>query len=173
MGNSLYLSKNLKVFFGLSSCARICLESTTNSTEFSRAPRACPCSLSDGHGERHFCHTILVAGMAIGDSIPLKTLSPTGLRTLKFLLPMVIRLFQKVATEMTSKKLIAIAGMLLLLIVFSGISFARVSVNIVLLPLVFAAPPPVVVIQGTYVYFCPDAAVDILAQKNYIMVKEI
>jgi hypothetical protein len=73
---------------------------------------------------------------------------------------------------MTYEKLIAIAGMLLLLLVLSGISFARVSVSIVLPPFVFAAPPPVVVIPGTYVYFCPDAAVDILAQKNYVMVKE-
>lgn len=68
---------------------------------------------------------------------------------------------------MISKKLLATGSILILLLVFSGTSLARVSVNIVLPPLVFAAPPPVVVIPGTYAYFCPEAAVDIFFYHGY------
>ncbi len=68
---------------------------------------------------------------------------------------------------MASKKLLLIGSFLILSLVFSGTSFARVSVSVVLPPLVFAAPPPVVVIPETYVYYCPDVAVDVFFYHGY------
>jgi hypothetical protein len=63
----------------------------------------------------------------------------------------------------TSKKLM-IAVILLLLSGFSssGLAEVRVNIGINLPPLVFRAPPAVAVIPGTYVYYCPEADVDIL-----------
>ncbi len=58
----------------------------------------------------------------------------------------------------------------MLLLGFSGQSMARihVDVNIPLPPaFVFSAPPELVVIPGTYVYYCPDADADILFYGGY------
>lgn len=44
---------------------------------------------------------------------------------------------------------------------------ARVEVNIVLPRVVIAAPPAVVVIPGTYVYFAPDVEADIFFYHGY------
>ena len=63
-----------------------------------------------------------------------------------------------------NKKLIVIAAILLLSLGFSSKGVARVSINIGIPlppPFVFSAPPPVVVIPGTNVYFCPDLEADI------------
>jgi hypothetical protein len=71
---------------------------------------------------------------------------------------------------MTSKKLMLAAITLLLLLGFSNISVAGVSVNVRIPlppPLFFPAPPPVVVIPGTYAYFCPDAKEDIFFYQGY------
>ncbi len=68
------------------------------------------------------------------------------------------------------KKLIIIGTMLLLLLGFSGQSTAgiHVGVNIPLPPVfVFPAPPELVVIPGTYVYYCPDVDVDIFFYGGY------
>lgn len=44
---------------------------------------------------------------------------------------------------------------------------ANVSVNIDLPPYIFGAPPPLVVIPGTYAYFAPEADIDIIFYKGY------
>ena len=44
---------------------------------------------------------------------------------------------------------------------------ARVSVNIVLPPLVFPGPPDVVVIPGTYAYFVPGVEADVFFYHGY------
>jgi hypothetical protein len=67
----------------------------------------------------------------------------------------------------TPKKLV-IATILLLLLGFSGSGVAEVRVNIgVIPPLIFQAPPPVLVIPGTYVYYCPEAEADIFFYHGY------
>ena len=69
------------------------------------------------------------------------------------------------------KKLVATGTMLMLLLLgFSGPSAARVSIGInIPLPPVFAfsAPPELVVIPGTYAYYCPDADVDVFFYGGY------
>ncbi len=68
------------------------------------------------------------------------------------------------------KKLLVIGTMLLLLFGFSGQSMARihVGVSIPLPPVfVFSAPPELVVIPGTYVYYCPDVDVDVFFFGGY------
>jgi len=63
-----------------------------------------------------------------------------------------------------NKKLTILAAAVLLLLGFSGKGIAGVSINIGFPPpppFVFPAPPSVVVIPGTDVYYCPDAGVDI------------
>ena len=61
--------------------------------------------------------------------------------------------------------------MLFVSIGYASKSFAEVNVNIginVPLPqLVIPAPPPVVVIPGTYVYYAPDVNVDIFFYQGY------
>ncbi len=68
------------------------------------------------------------------------------------------------------KKLAAIGTILLLLLGFSGQSTAgiHIGVSIPVPPVfVFPAPPELVVIPGTYVYYCPDAHVDIFFYGGY------
>jgi hypothetical protein len=68
------------------------------------------------------------------------------------------------------KKLIAIGTMMLLLLGFSGQSMAGIHIGInIPLPPVFAfpAPPELVVIPGTYVYYCPDVGFDIFFYGGY------
>ncbi len=68
------------------------------------------------------------------------------------------------------KKLLIIGVMLLLLLGISGQSMARVrvDVNIPAPPaFVFPAPPELVVIPGTYVYYSPDVDVDIFFYGGY------
>lgn len=63
-----------------------------------------------------------------------------------------------------NKKLIVTGAILLLLFGFSSKGVAGVSISIgfpLPPPFVFPAPPSVVVIPGTYVYFCPDVQADI------------
>jgi len=64
-----------------------------------------------------------------------------------------------------------IGASLLVLTGFVSPSAAGVNVNVgvfaPLPPLVFPAPPPVVVIPGTYVYGVPDAQVDVLFYHGY------
>jgi len=63
-----------------------------------------------------------------------------------------------------TKKLIILSVVVLLLLGFSNKSVAGVSINIgfpLPPPFVFPAPPSVVVIPGTDVYYCPDAGFDI------------
>lgn len=73
---------------------------------------------------------------------------------------------------MEKKRSVFFAGaaiMLLCLSVLSARSEARVDVSVgINIPAYrFAAPPPVVVIPGTYAYFAPDAAVDIVFYHGY------
>jgi hypothetical protein len=68
------------------------------------------------------------------------------------------------------KKLLVIGTILFLLLIFSGQSMAgiRIGVNIPLPPVfVFTAPPELVVIPGTYVYYCPDVNFDIFFYGGY------
>ena len=68
------------------------------------------------------------------------------------------------------KTILLMAGALFLLIVFSpgrGNAGVHVSVGINLPVYRFAAPPPLVVIPGTYAYFVPDAGVDIFFYHDY------
>ncbi len=68
------------------------------------------------------------------------------------------------------KRWIVIAFMALLFLGFSSQSMARVhiDVNIPLPPLItFSAPPELVVIPGTYVYYCPDVNVDVFFYAGY------
>ncbi len=68
------------------------------------------------------------------------------------------------------RKLVVLAAILLLVLGFSGKSSARINIgiNIPLPPMVtFSAPPELVVIPGTYVYYCPDVNVDILFYGGY------
>jgi len=63
-----------------------------------------------------------------------------------------------------NKKLTILAAAVLLLLGFSSKGMAGVSINIgfpLPPPFVFPAPPSVVVIPGTDVYYCPDVGVDI------------
>lgn len=65
-------------------------------------------------------------------------------------------------TEMDAYKKLLVATILLLLLGFSSNGVARVDINIgvPLPPLVFPAPPPMIVIPGTYAYFSPDVQPD-------------
>jgi hypothetical protein len=68
------------------------------------------------------------------------------------------------------KKLIVIGTMMLLLSGFSGQSMAGIHIGISIPPppiFVFSAPPELVVIPGTYVYYCPDAGFDIFFYGGY------
>jgi hypothetical protein len=68
------------------------------------------------------------------------------------------------------KKIIILATMLLLLLGFSGQGMAkiRININIPLPPaFVFSAPPQLVVIPGTYVYYYPDVDFDIFFYAGY------
>ena len=68
------------------------------------------------------------------------------------------------------KKLLVIGTFLLLLLGFSGQSMAgiRIGVNIPLPPVfVFSAPPELVVIPGTNVYYCPDLNFDVYFHGGY------
>ena len=70
----------------------------------------------------------------------------------------------------TSKLLFSVvAAMFLVVAGFSARSEARVNVNVgINLPLFsFSAPPPLVVIPGTYAYFAPDADVDIVFYQGF------
>lgn len=64
---------------------------------------------------------------------------------------------------------LAVALSLLSVTAFSGPAYAGVSVGIgVNIPAFrFAAPPPLVVIPGTYVYYAPDVDVDIVFYHGY------
>jgi hypothetical protein len=69
-----------------------------------------------------------------------------------------------------AKQLIVVAAVLLLLLGFSGRSTAgiHIDVNVPLPPaFVFSAPPELVVIPGTYVYYCPDADFSIFFYDGY------
>lgn len=72
---------------------------------------------------------------------------------------------------MKAKKLgfLVASALSLVLTVFSLQSEAgvRIGVGINLPGFTFAAPPPVVVIPGTYVYYAPEADVDILFYQGY------
>jgi hypothetical protein len=70
---------------------------------------------------------------------------------------------------MTISKKFLILTILLLLLGFSSKGVARVSINIGVTPppFVFSAPPPVVVVPGTYVYFTPDVDVDVFFYQGY------
>jgi len=87
------------------------------------------------------------------------------LLTLNFSLPIIILyITNERRVIIMNKKLIVIAAILLLSLGFSSKGVARVSINIGIPlppPFVFSAPPPVVVIPGTNVYFCPDLEADI------------
>jgi hypothetical protein len=66
---------------------------------------------------------------------------------------------------MKSLSVISISGSLLLMTLFFPIAAGAdvsVGINIFPPPLVIPAPPAVMVIPGTYVYFVPDVDVDIL-----------
>ncbi len=66
--------------------------------------------------------------------------------------------------------MIAIAAMLVLLLGLSSQGMARIhiGVNIPLPPVVvFSAPPELVVIPGTYIYYCPDVDADIFFYGGY------
>ena len=68
------------------------------------------------------------------------------------------------------RKLIIMAIMLLLLLGFSGTGTAGVRINIGIPlppPFVIAAPPEVVVIPGTYVYYYPDVDFDLFFYGGY------
>jgi len=68
------------------------------------------------------------------------------------------------------KKLMVMVIVSLLFLGFSGQSMARIhiGVNIPLPPaFVFSAPPELVVIPGTYVYYCPDVDFDIFFYAGY------
>jgi len=68
------------------------------------------------------------------------------------------------------RKLIIMATMLLLLLGFSGTGTAGVRINIGIPlppPFVIAAPPEVVVIPGTYVYYYPDVDFDLFFYGGY------
>ena len=68
------------------------------------------------------------------------------------------------------KKLIIIATMLLLLLGFSGTGISGVRINIGIPlppPFMFAGPPELVVIPGTYVYYYPDADFDLFFYGGY------
>jgi hypothetical protein len=68
------------------------------------------------------------------------------------------------------RKLIVIASILLLILGFSGQSMAgiHIGVNIPLPPaFVFSAPPELVVIPGTYVYYSPDVDFDLFFYGGY------
>lgn len=63
-----------------------------------------------------------------------------------------------------------LAASLALLLGFSNKGIAGVSISIGFPPpppFVFPAPPELVVIPGTYVYYCPDAGVDIFFYGGY------
>ncbi len=66
-------------------------------------------------------------------------------------------------------KLLIIGATFVILAGFSARSDARVNIGIgINIPLfTFAAPPPLVVIPGTYAYFVPDVDVDILFYHGY------
>lgn len=70
---------------------------------------------------------------------------------------------------MNTPKKLMIAPILLLLLGFfgSGIAEARTNIEINLPRLVFPAPPRVVVIPGTYAYYCPDVQTDIYFYHGY------
>ncbi len=71
---------------------------------------------------------------------------------------------------MKMRKLIMVAVMSLLFLGFSGQSMARVhiDVNIPLPPVItFSAPPELVVIPDTDVYYCPDVGSDIFFYAGY------
>jgi hypothetical protein len=68
------------------------------------------------------------------------------------------------------KKLLVIGAIMALLLGFSGQSMAgiHIDVNIPLPPFfVFSAPPQLVVIPGTYVYYCPDVDFNIFFYGGY------
>ncbi len=68
------------------------------------------------------------------------------------------------------KKIIVIATTLLLLLGFSGKDIAEVRIDIGIPlppPFVFAAPPELEVIPGTYVYYCPDVGFAIFFYGGY------
>jgi hypothetical protein len=68
------------------------------------------------------------------------------------------------------KKLILISVILMLVLGFSGQSTAGISIgiNIPIPPLfAFPAPPELVVIPGTYAYYCPDVGVNIFFYAGY------
>lgn len=68
------------------------------------------------------------------------------------------------------RKIIVIAAISLFLLGFSGQSMAgiHIGVNIPLPPVfVFSAPPELVVIPGTYVYYCPNVDFDIFFYAGY------
>jgi hypothetical protein len=56
---------------------------------------------------------------------------------------------------------------MLMLLALPGISLARVDISVTLPPLVLPAPPSVVVIPDTYVYFVPDVQEDIFFYGGY------
>jgi hypothetical protein len=64
---------------------------------------------------------------------------------------------------------LAVGGALLFVMAMSATTDARVdvSVGISLPAYTFSAPPPLVVIPGTYAYFAPDADVDIVFYRGY------
>ena len=67
-------------------------------------------------------------------------------------------------------KLVIIGSILLLLLGFSGQSMAgvHIGVNIPLPPVfLFPAPPEVVIIPGTYAYYCPDVHFDLFFYGGY------
>jgi hypothetical protein len=72
---------------------------------------------------------------------------------------------------MKTKKLglLVASALFLVLAGFSSQSYAAVSVGVgINLPAYrFAAPPPMVVIPGTYAYFAPEATVDIVFYQGY------
>jgi len=70
---------------------------------------------------------------------------------------------------MKMKKLMVVAIASLLFLGFSGQSMARIHIGVNVSPpvFVFSAPPELVVIPGTYVYYCPDVDFDIFFYGGY------
>ncbi len=65
------------------------------------------------------------------------------------------------------EKLLVAGVILMALLGFSSRGIARVNINIEVPPLVISAPPAVVVIPGTYVYFSPDVEADLFFYDGY------
>jgi len=80
-----------------------------------------------------------------------------------------MEVWKEVVMKTRRSVFVAVGGALLFVMALAATSDARVdvSVGISLPAYTFSAPPPLVVIPGTYAYFAPDAAVDIVFYHGY------